>query len=65
MAKYFETTMPRKTMGLYLQLAKALNALQAAGEEVIIENYARPLVSGLTAEVAQDPATGEWSVVQA
>lgn len=65
MAKYVETTAPRKTMGLYAQLARTLNALQTAGESVLVDNYVQPLLSGITAEVRQDPETGQWAVVQA
>lgn len=65
MAKYCETTHPQKTMGLYGQLARALNALEALGESVVVDNYLHPLLSGITAEVRQDPETGQWAVVQA
>ena len=61
MAKYCETTHPQKVMGLYGQLARALNALMMAGEFPVVDEG----ILGIVAEVRQDPATGEWSVVQA
>lgn len=54
--------MNNKIAGLYLNLAKALNALQEAGEEPMT----MPLgVEGDTGSVVLDPETDRFTVVQA
>lgn len=60
MPKYVETTHPKKIMGLYVDLKKALDALDAAGESVwLVDDGAL----GITARV--DRTDGQWTVVQA
>lgn len=60
MSKHFETTHPQKVMGLYVDLKKALDALDAAGESIWLVDDA---ATGVTARVEWD---GEaYVVVQA
>lgn len=56
------TTSP-KTAGLYIQLAKALNALERAGEDpqAFCWDHA-PGVEGISARVTMKD--GEWAVVE-
>lgn len=51
-------------MGAYLKVIKALNELQALGEEVGFDFY-RTQLNGITGSIAQDDCTREWSFVQA
>lgn len=64
MAKHVQTGTPRKTVGAYLKAVKALNELQALGEEVGVHYY-EPALSGYTGIIRRDDATGEWHFVQA
>lgn len=64
MSKHVETTHPQKTVGAYLKVIKALNELQALGEEVGFDFY-RTQLNGITGSIAQDDYTREWSFVQA
>lgn len=63
-AKYVVTATPRKTVGAYLKVIKALEELQALGEEVGFDFY-RTQLNGLTGSIVQDATTGQWSFVQA
>lgn len=62
MAKYVETTHPQKVMGLYVNLAKALNALDEAGECVRVDEGG---VVGIVGNVEWDPDAQRYTVVQA
>lgn len=64
MAKYVETGTPRKTVGAYLKVVKALNELQALGEDVGFHYYLAAL-TGITGSIVQDDCTREWTFVQA
>lgn len=64
MAKYVETTHSQKTVGAYLKVIKALEDLQALGEDVGFDFY-RTQLNGLTGSIALDATTGKWSFVQA
>lgn len=64
MAKYVETTTPRKTVGAYLKAIKALNELQALGEDVSFHFY-RTELTGTVGSIVQDDVTREWTFVQA
>lgn len=64
MSKYVETTHPNKTVGAYLKVIKALEALQALGEDVSFDFY-RCQLNGITGSIVQDDVTREWSFVQA
>lgn len=64
--KYVETSHPQKLMGLYVGLAKALNALEQAGEDV--GNMSEILDDGLSGwygRVRWDAVTESWYVAQA
>lgn len=61
MPKYVETTHPKKIMGLYVDLKKALDALEKAGENP--QAYEGEIV-GITARVSGDYGE-DWTVVQA
>lgn len=61
MSKHVETTHPKKIMGLYVNLAKALNALDEAGED--LSTLYEFTIQGTLASVDQTPAG--WVVVQA
>lgn len=63
MSKHFETTHPQKVMGLYVNLAKALNALEGAGENIHDRFCEPPYVEGITATVHYTPE-GRWAVAQ-
>lgn len=60
MSKHVETTHPQKIMGLYVNLKKALDALDAAGE--MISLYEGEAI-GILATVSPH-YNGEWTVVQ-
>jgi hypothetical protein len=51
----------QKTAGLYVTLAKALNALDAAGEDPVIDI---DRVLGLSGWVDRDPEAERWTVVE-
>lgn len=59
-----EKVVTNKIAGLYVQLAKALNALEAAGEDLEVEDGAILSVSGSTGEVQRVSTDGRWLVVQ-
>lgn len=59
MPKYCETTHPQKVMGLYVNLKKALDALEAAGESPYPDEHG---IAGITASVNDD--SGRWTIVQ-
>lgn len=56
-----EDTVNHKIAGLYVNLVKALNALEEFGEEVQGE-YA--MIHGNSASVLRDPGSERWNVVQ-
>lgn len=60
MAKYCETTHPQKVMGLYVNLAKALNALEDAGEAPVTDLGL--VIDGICAKVVHEDE--RWTVVQ-
>lgn len=62
MAKYVETTHPQKTMGLYANLARALNSLDEAGEYARLDEGG---VTGIIANVEWDSDQQKYVVVQA
>lgn len=62
MSKYVQTGAPRKTVGAYLKVVKALNELQDLGEEISFHQW-DPVIVGLTGGITQDAQTGEWSYV--
>lgn len=64
MKKYVETSHPQKTVGAYLKVVKALNELQALGEEARLHPWS-PAITGLTGGIVQDLDTGEWRFVEA
>lgn len=65
-SKYVETTQSQKTVGLYLNLAKALNALEAAGEDVQLTTWAPMEITGISGiTVRRDSAGERFQVVQA
>lgn len=64
MSKHVETTHPQKLMGLYVNLAKALNALEEAGEDPRGWNAQAADVDGITASVRWQLDTGRYDVVQ-
>lgn len=64
MAKYVETGTPRKTVGAYLKVIKALNELNQLGEDVSFHFY-RTELTGTTGSIVQDDCTREWTFVQA
>lgn len=57
-----EATVTNKIAGLYISLAKALNALEEAGEEPSLNGIE---FDGGSAGVSWDAETGRWTVVQA
>lgn len=63
MSKYVETGTPRKTVGAYLKVVKALNELEALGENTGFHAW-EPLITGITGVIAHDPETGEWHFVE-
>lgn len=65
-ARAKEATVTNKIAGLYLNLAKALNALEEAGEDVRQGEYMQtPELVGETGTVRWDPETERYGVVQA
>lgn len=64
MTKYVETATPRKTVGAYLKVIKALEELQTLGEDVGFDHY-RTQLNGLTGSIVLDAVTGQWTFVQA
>lgn len=63
MSKYVETGTPSKTVGAYLKVIKALEALQALGEDVTFDFY-RTQLNGITGSIVWDE-DGSWRFVQA
>lgn len=63
MAKYVTVGLPQKTVGAYLKVAKALNELQALGEDVSFHEW-DPEIVGITGAITQNPA-GEFLFVSA
>lgn len=55
--------MNHKIAGLYLNLAKALNALEEAGESINFDEG--DSVSGWSGAARWDPETERWNVAQA
>lgn len=51
--------MNHKTAGLYVSLAKALNALEAAGESPAVYSLG---IEGISSDVTWNPADGTWKV---
>lgn len=64
MAKYVHRGAPRKTVGAYLKVIKALNELTAMGEDPDFHAW-DPCITGITGGITRDQATGEWRFVQA
>lgn len=64
MSKHVETTHPQKTVGAYLKVIKALNELNALGEDIGFHFY-RTELTGTTGSIVQDDCTREWTFVQA
>lgn len=64
MSKHVVTGIPRKTVGAYLKVVKALNELQALGEDVGV-HFCRSELVGLTGGIVQNDHTGEWTFVEA
>lgn len=65
MSKHVETTHPQKIMGLYVNLKKALDALDAAGEDVRGYDGLGVVVRGITASVEWTSREQGFTVVQA
>ena len=63
MAKYVTVATPKKTVGKYLKVVKALNELHMLGEETGV-HYCNPEINGISGTIRQDDRTGEWSFVQ-
>lgn len=59
MPKYVETGMPQKTVGAYLKVVKALNELEALGEDPDF-HHSDPAIWGLSAVITKDD--GVWHV---
>lgn len=57
--------MTNKIAGLYLDLAKALNRLEEAGEDPVFDACLKYDVVGDTGTVRWDEENGRWGVVQA
>lgn len=64
MPKYVETTHPKKIMGLYLNLAKALNALDEAGEDPRGADMSAVFAEGISGRIEWSREHG-YTVVQA
>lgn len=64
MAKHVVTGTPRKTVGAYLKVIKALNELNQLGEDVDFHAW-DPAIVGITGGITRDTATGQWRFVQA
>lgn len=62
MSKYVQTGAPKKTVGAYLKVIKALNELQELGEDVVLLDYPLSL-TGITGRIINDDS-GEWRFVQ-
>lgn len=60
MSKYVETGIPKKTVGAYLKVVKALKELDALGEGVVLHEW-EPALVGTTGRIYQDHETGEWT----
>lgn len=60
MSKYVETGIPKKTVGAYLKVVKALKELDALGENTGFHPW-DPVVVGATGRIYQDHETGEWT----
>jgi|RhiMetdeSRZDD1v2_1073273.scaffolds.fasta_scaffold350972_2 hypothetical protein len=57
--------MQNKIAGLYVQLARTLNALETAGETLWVDQCeGPPMIEGLSGNVERDPASERWTVVQ-
>lgn len=66
MSKHVETTHPKKIMGLYVNLAKALNALEDAGEDLQLTTWAPLEITGISGVTVQwDSVAERFTVVQA
>ena len=62
-AKHFTTELA--SLQLYLDLAKALNRLEEAGEDPVFDACLKYDVVGDTGTVRWDEENGRWGVVQA
>ncbi len=62
MAKYLEPGHPRKVVGAYLKVVKALKELDRMGEETGFHAW-DPAVVGLTGTIIR--RDGEWTFVEA
>lgn len=60
MSKYVQRGTPKKTVGAYLKVVKALNELHALGENTGFHEW-DPVIVGITGRIFQHPETGEWS----
>lgn len=63
-AQLKEGLVTNKIAGLYVSLAKTLNALKEAGEDIVGENCGYPAVVGISSSVQWDPEAERYSVVQ-
>lgn len=64
MSKYVTTGSPRKTVGAYLKVIKALNELAQLGEDADFHPW-NPEIVGVLGRIVKDEPTGEWRFVQA
>lgn len=63
--RHSEAPVTNKTAGLYLNLAKALNALEVAGEDLTLDESGwTARLAGENGAVHWDPETEQWTVVQ-
>jgi len=58
-SKYVQTGTPKKTVGAYLKVVKALNELEALGESAVLHEW-EPALVGITGRIYQDSETGKW-----
>lgn len=66
MSKHVETTHPQKVMGLYVSLAKTLNALEEAGEAVgLLSHINENRLAGWKGAVTWELDSERWTVDQA
>jgi hypothetical protein len=60
MAKYVKVGTPQKTVGAYIKVVKALNELNALGEDIGFHHY-RTELTGTLGSLVQDDCTREWT----
>lgn len=59
MSKHVQTGTPRKTIGAYLKVVKALNELEALGEDIDFHPWEDSLF-GVTGKITRNHKAGEW-----